>query len=114
MRFAKLLVWFFALAILSLGGFFLYKYQDAHYISQQVSANGWTATVRSDETSFDFTSMEFYKLYTYEDHAGYRYEYRVRKHTETDERYILSLLYDGTISTPADPLYHPYAFSPHP
>lgn len=110
MKFVKVIFSLFFIVILCLGGFFLYKYQDAFYIDRQIAENGWDETIRSQSTTYDFQLGEFFKVITYEDHAGYKYNYRVCKHPETKERIIATFVFDGADMDVTEQLSHPYIF----
>lgn len=110
MKFAKVLVALSAIVIIGMSLFFFYQYQEVRYTRQQIQENGWDETIRTESTSYDFNERGFYLAVTYEDHSGYRYEYRVYTPSESDERQIVTIIYDGSDSEVSERIQHPYVF----
>lgn len=110
MKFAKVLVGLSTLIIIGISLFFFYQYQDVRYARQQLQENGWDETIRTESTSYDFNERGFYLAVTYEDHPGYRYEYRIHPHSETESRQIATFIYDNSDIEVSGRIEHPYVF----
>lgn len=109
MKHKKFVSVFFLLVFLIIGVMGIYKYRDVAYINSAIESNDWSENIISEETRYDFKIGEFYKEVKYGDYENLSYEYRVRKDFRTDEKYIVTGVFDETNTSTDEPLL-PYRF----
>ncbi|GAA0359381.1 hypothetical protein GCM10008932_10000 [Alkalibacterium iburiense] len=82
------------LLILGFCLYIVYLYRDITAINEAIAEEGWTQSIETERTGFDFKTGSFYKHVTYKDSDGIDYYYIVNRYLGSDSGIVFSIAMD--------------------
>lgn len=86
-------------------------YRDITAINEAIAQEGWTQSIESERTRFDFKRGTLYKHITYKDVDGIAYYYFLNRNPETDSEIVFSSAMNNenvSVDDPSIPYQFPY------